>query len=217
MIAARWRCRTILTCAQALAIAEKYHQASEQAKAFWRRNAQDADIDGPRNYRRVWSFCTAAAAACRELGYEPVPLTDQLCCGLPEAGSFLVSIVRTAGGKSYHIAGGETTPPDRQGPGGRNQEFALAAAPAPVAAGQQRSRWAVTVPTARTDAAGGYVMVTPSTDRQGLEMCLTPCNNDAYHAPGKLWTAQSRRLAPLNECHRCLLRWWGEAKWVILV
>ena len=37
----------------------------------------------------VRELCTAAAAACRELGYEPVLLTDQLCCEAREAGSFL--------------------------------------------------------------------------------------------------------------------------------
>ena len=59
----------------------------------------------------VRELCTAAAAACRELGYESVLLTDQLCCEAREAGSFLGSIVRTHAGqgkKLAYIAGGET-------------------------------------------------------------------------------------------------------------
>ena len=35
----------------------------------------------------VRELCTAAANVCRELGYEPVVLTDQLCCQAKEAGS----------------------------------------------------------------------------------------------------------------------------------
>ena len=45
------------------------------------------------------------------MGYEPVILTDRLCCQAREAGSFLASILRTHAedGKSLaFIAGGET-------------------------------------------------------------------------------------------------------------
>ena len=42
----------------------------------------------------------AFANACRELGYEPVILTDRLCCEAREAGSFLGSIARTHAGQA---------------------------------------------------------------------------------------------------------------------
>ena len=43
----------------------------------------------------VRELCAAAARTCRELGYEPIVLTDQLCCQAREAGSFLASILKT--------------------------------------------------------------------------------------------------------------------------
>ena len=75
---------------------------------------------------------SSAAASARELGYEPVVLSDCLTCEAREAGSFLASVAR------YHrdvdhslafIAGGETVVHlTGDGKGGRNQELALAAA-----------------------------------------------------------------------------------------
>ena len=41
----------------------------------------------------VRQLARAAAEACRELGYTPILLTDQLCCEAKEAGSFLSSIL----------------------------------------------------------------------------------------------------------------------------
>ena len=42
----------------------------------------------------VRELCRAAADVCRQLGYEPVVLTDSLTCQAREAGSFLASIAR---------------------------------------------------------------------------------------------------------------------------
>ena len=77
------------TCAQALAIAEKYHlKLSEQAKALLAQETPKMlDNVTTRITGSVRELCTAAAAACRELGYEPVLLTDRLCCEAREAGS----------------------------------------------------------------------------------------------------------------------------------
>ena len=69
---------------------------------------------------------------CTKYGYEPVMLTDQLCCQAKEAGSFLASIAKThyaSGKKLAYIAGGETVVNlTGHGKGGRNQEIALSAA-----------------------------------------------------------------------------------------
>ena len=126
----------ISTCAQALAIAEKYRlKLSEQAQALLKQETpKTLDNVTTRITGSVRELCAAAAAACRERGYEPILLTDRLCCEAREAGSFLGSIVRTHAGrgkKLAYIAGGETVVHlTGNGLGGRNQELALAAAPA---------------------------------------------------------------------------------------
>jgi glycerate 2-kinase len=123
------------TCAQALAIAEKYHlQLSAQAKALLAQETPKVlDRVATQITGSVRELCSAAANACRELGYEPVILTDRLCCEAREAGSFLGSIARTHAGqgkKLAFLAGGETVVHlTGTGLGGRNQELALAAAP----------------------------------------------------------------------------------------
>ena len=151
------------TCAQALAIAKKYHLSlSEQAKTLLQQETPKAlDNVTTRITGSVRELCTAAANACRELGYEPILLTDQLCCEAREAGSFLGSIVRTHTGhgkKLAYIAGGETVVHlTGKGLGGRNQELALAAAPA--IAGRNAAVFSVGSDgtDGPTDAAGGYV------------------------------------------------------------
>ena len=122
------------TCAQALAIAEKYHlQLSAQAKALLAQETPKVlDHVATQITGSVRELCSAAANACRELGYEPVILTDRLCCEAREAGSFLGSIARTHAGqgkKLAFLAGGETVVHlTGTGLGGRNQEIALSAA-----------------------------------------------------------------------------------------
>ena len=137
----------------------------------------------------VRELCSAAANVCRELGYEPVVLTDQLCCQAREAGSFLASILKThaAGGKALaFIAGGETVVKlTGHGKGGRNQEIALAAAAGisgiPNAAVFSVGSDGTDGPT---DAAGGYA--DGDTCRELLEQGITVDavlqDNDAYHA-----------------------------------
>lgn len=101
----------------------------------------------------VRELCSAAANACRELGYEPVILTDRLCCEAREAGSFLGSIARThagQGNKLAFLAGGETVVHlTGTGLGGRNQELALAAAPVIAGLDAAVFRWAAMAPTAQ--------------------------------------------------------------------
>ena len=178
------------TCAQAIAIAEKYHlNLSEQARALLQQETpKTLDNVTTRITGSVRELCTAAANACRELGYEPILLTDQLCCEAREAGSFLGSIVRTHAGhgkKPAFIAGGETVVHlTGKGLGGRNQELALAAAPA--IAGLNAAVFSVGSDgtDGPTDAAGGYVdgETFAALAAKGWNVFDTLQHNDAYHA-----------------------------------
>ena len=179
------------TCAQALAIAEKYRlRLSDRAWELLKTETpNDLKTVTTRITGSVRELCAAAAGACREMGYEPVLLTDQLCCQAREAGSFLASVVRTqaaAGKKLAFLAGGETVVRlIGKGKGGRNQELALAAAPGiagiPGAAVFSLGSDGTDGPT---DAAGGYVdyMTRDVLSALGIDIhgCLQ--NNDAYHA-----------------------------------
>ena len=179
------------TCAQALAVVEKYHlRLSPQALALLGRETPKAldNVETQIN-GSVRELCDAAARACAALGYEPIVLTDQLCCQAREAGSFLGSIVRTHAGtgrKRAFIAGGETVVRlTGKGLGGRNQELALAAAPALAgipgccvfSVGSDGT-------DGPTDAAGGYVdgETEAALVRAGGNVSWTLADNDAYHA-----------------------------------
>lgn len=178
------------TCAQALAIAEKYHlNLSEQAKALLAQETPKVlDNVTTQITGSVRELCAAAAEACRELGYEPILLTDRLCCEAKEAGSFLGSIACTNAGqgkKLAFIAGGETVVHlTGKGQGGRNQELALAAAPA--LAGKNAAVFSVGSDgtDGPTDAAGGYVDgdTAAALAEKGWNVFDTLQNNDAYHA-----------------------------------
>ena len=178
------------TCAQAQAIAEKYHlNLSAQAQELLKRETpKQLDNVMTRITGSVRELCTAAASACRELGYDPILLTDQLCCEAREAGSFLASIVRTHAGenrKLAFIAGGETVVHlTGKGLGGRNQELALAAAPG--IAGRNAAVFSVGSDgtDGPTDAAGGYVdgETAQALTEKGLNVFDVLQNNDAYHA-----------------------------------
>ena len=138
----------------------------------------------------VRELCSAAADVCKRLGYEPVMLTDQLCCQAKEAGGFLASILKTHAGDGRslaYIAGGETVVmlTGGHGLGGRNQEIALAAAKGicgmPGAAVFSVGSDGTDGPT---DAAGGYA--DGDTCREladhGLSVDAVLQDNDAYHA-----------------------------------
>ena len=179
------------TCAQALAIAEKYRlKLSEQAQALLKQETpKTLDNVTTRITGSVRELCAAAAAACRERGYEPILLTDRLCCEAREAGSSLGSIVRTHAGrgkKLAYIAGGETVVHlTGNGLGGRNQELALAAAPA-LAGLEHCCVFSVGSDgtDGPTDAAGGYVdgQTDAALRTAGWDVFAALQNNDAYHA-----------------------------------
>lgn len=178
------------TCEQAQAIAGKYHlKLSEQAKALLRQETPKVlDNVTTQITGSVRQLCAAAANVCQKLGYEPVLLTDQLCCEAQEAGSFLASIVRTnvgQGKKLAYIAGGETVVHlTGKGMGGRNQELALAAAPGLTGLNAAVFSVGSDGTDGPTDAAGGYVDgdTAETLAAGGWNVFDTLQNNDAYHA-----------------------------------
>ena len=179
------------TCAQALAIAEKYGlELSADARALLAQETPKVlDNVTTQINGSVRELCKAAANAAEELGYEPVILTDQLACQAREAGHFLASILKThagAGRKLAFIAGGETVVKlTGTGKGGRNQELALAAAPGidgiPGAAVFSVGSDGTDGPT---DAAGGYVDHETASElrSQGVDIAQVLRDNDSYHA-----------------------------------
>ena len=179
------------TCAQAQAVAEKYRlPLSPQARALLQEETPKA-LDNVETVitGSVRELCAAAGAACRRLGYEPVLLTDQLCCQAKEAGSFLASIARTH--QDTHkslafLAGGETVVLlTGQGKGGRNQELALAAAQG-IAGLENTLIFSLGSDgtDGPTDAAGGLVdgSTKDRLEAAGLTIHQVLAENDAYHA-----------------------------------
>lgn len=195
MIASGPACPDSSTCAQAIAIAEKYQlKLSPEAKELLTKETpKELDNVTTQITGSVRQLCTAAEAVCKEMGYETVILTDQLCCQAKEAGSFLASILKTyaeSGKKMAFIAGGETVVQlTGHGLGGRNQELALSAAEGirglPGAAVFSVGSDGTDGPT---DAAGGYVdyETADALNAQGLEIYHVLRDNDAYHALQKV-------------------------------
>ena len=179
------------TCGQALAIAEKYSlRLTDEVRDL-------LTVETPKSLDNVTTcitgsvseLCAAAAAACRELGYEPVLLTDRLCCQAKEAGSFLASVLKTHEGDGKNLAflaGGETVVQlTGKGMGCRNQELPLAAASgiegAPAMAVFSVGSDGTDGPT---DAAGGYADGDTAAELRanGLDIFSVLQNNDAYNA-----------------------------------
>ena len=179
------------TCGEALAIAEKYGlQMSGEAWALLGEETPK-QLDGVETQvtGSVSDLCRAAAAACEELGYEPVILTDQLACEAREAGRFLSAIARTHQGTKKSLAflaGGETVVHlTGKGKGGRNQELTLSAAEGiDGLAGTAVFSVGSDGTDGPTDAAGGYCDA--DTKRkladQGISVYDVLQDNDAYHA-----------------------------------
>ena len=183
------------TCAQAVAIAKKYNLNMPQSAWDLLKQETPKELTNVTTQINgsVKELCVAAAAACRELGYEPVMLTDQLCCQAKEAGSFLASVLKTHAGSGKNLAflaGGETVVHlTGKGKGGRNQELALAAAVGisniPGAAVFSVGSDGTDGPT---DAAGGYVDYTTADEfkAQSIEIFEVLQQNDAFHALQKV-------------------------------
>ena len=179
------------SCADALAIAEKYRlQLSGTARALLAQETPKAlDNVTTQITGSVRQLAAAAADAARALGYEPHLLTDCLCCEASQAGVFLANILKTHQGAPRplaFLAGGETVVHlTGSGLGGRNQELALAAAEGiaglPGAAVFSVGSDGTDGPT---DAAGGYVDgdTRDALAAAGYTVHQTLRENDAYHA-----------------------------------
>ena len=191
MIASGPACPDSSTCEQARAIAAKYQlKLTPEAEALLSQETpKKLDNVTTLINGSVRELCSAAAVVCREMGYEPVMLTDQLTCEAREAGSFLASILKThagSGKKMAFIAGGETVVHlTGKGKGGRNQELALAAA-AGIAGIKGAAVFSVGSDgtDGPSDAAGGYVDYETAAElkSQGVEIYQVLQDNDAYHA-----------------------------------
>lgn len=179
------------TCEQAEELSERYSlRLSSDAKKL-------LASETPKQLSNVESIvvgsvrrlCGSAAAAAADLGYEPMMLTDQLCCEARDAGSFLASIAlsHAADGRSLaFIAGGETVVHlTGTGMGGRNQELALAAAQG-IAGLDNVLIFSVGSDgtDGPTDAAGGIVDGDTASElaAKGISISKVLSDNDAYNA-----------------------------------
>ena len=191
MIASGPACADSSTCAQALSIADKYGlRLSPEVLTLLR-------VETPKALSNVTAcvsgsvkeLCAAAAKACRELGYEPILLTDRLCCEAKEAGKYLANELKSrygSGKRLAFIAGGETVVKlTGAGKGGRNQELALAAA-AEIEGLEGVCLFSVGSDgtDGPTDAAGGFVdgSTAEKLRAKGIDISEVLKNNDAYHA-----------------------------------
>ena len=191
MIASGPACPDSATAEDAKRICRKYHLRMTKAAERLLEKETPKTLDNVHTQINgsVRELCSAAAAVCTRLGYEPVLLTDQLCCQAREAGSFLASILRTHAGEPKamaFIAGGETVVRlTGHGKGGRNQEIALAAAEG-IAGMSRAAVFSVGSDgtDGPTDAAGGYADGDTREElaAQGLSVDAVLQDNDAYHA-----------------------------------
>ena len=179
------------TCAQAAAVAEKYQlRLSERAREMLGQETPKS-LDNVETVitGSVRDLCKAAADVCRELGYEPEVLTDQLSCEAREAGAFLGAIAKSHQDSEKSLAflaGGETVVHlTGTGMGGRNQELALAAAQG-IAGLSDTAVFSIGSDgtDGPTDAAGGYCdgATKGALEEQGMEIYHVLQQNDAYHA-----------------------------------
>ena len=194
MIASGPACPDSTTAEDARRVAKKYglELSGEAERLLTVETPKSLDNVRTQVSGSVSELCAAAAATCRKLGYEPVILTDRLCCQAKEAGSFLASIARTHAGEGKRlacIAGGETIVKlTGRGKGGRNQELALAAAEG--IAGLNAAVFSVGSDgtDGPTDAAGGYVDgdTKDALNALGIAIDAVLQDNDAYNALGKI-------------------------------
>ena len=195
MIASGPACPDSSTSEQALQIADAYGlRLSSNARELLK-------TETPKELSNVTTFvtgsvkqlCRSAERKCRELGYEPVVLTESLSCEAREAGSFLAAIARDHQNTEHSLAflaGGETVVHlTGHGLGGRNQEIALAAIPG-ISGCRDTCLYSFGSDgtDGPTDAAGGYADGSSMTRclQNGIDIQAVLQNNDSYHALEKL-------------------------------
>ncbi len=141
----------------------------------------------------VTALCEAACEIAKSKGYNPLVLTTTMTCEAREAGSFVASVAREVknSGRPVKapcalIAGGETVVHlTGHGMGGRNQEFALAAAENISGVdGIVIASLGSDGTDGPTDAAGGIVdgKTAAILKSKGINISDVLKENDAYHA-----------------------------------
>ena len=178
------------TCAEALAIAEKYGiRDPEVLELLAVETPKELPMVHSQIVGSVSRLCETACVRAEELGYRPILLTDRLTGEASGAGRELAQLLksrRNSGEKLALVAGGETVVTVRgRGLGGRNQELALAGAETLsgvpgvclLSIGSDGT-------DGPTDAAGGYA--DGDTLRElaaaGVDYRTALENNDSYHA-----------------------------------
>ena len=179
------------TCAEALAVAEKYAlRLTDETRALLHKETPKS-LDNVETVvtGSVRELCRAAAETARELGYAPEILTESLQCEAKDAGARLGALARehARDGKALaFIAGGETVVKlTGHGKGGRNQELALAAAQEIAGLDNVLVFSLGSDGTdGPTDAAGGIVdgETKEKMAEKGLSIPDVLRENDAYHA-----------------------------------
>lgn len=177
------------SCEQALAIADKYElNLSEMAGSLLKEETpKELPLVTSTVIGSVKELCRAAIRECKNLGYEPIYLTDCLNIEARVAGQMLGNIARSHSGerqKLAFIAGGETIVHLKgKGKGGRNQELALGAA-AGISGLPHVALFSVGSDgtDGPTDAAGGYVDGDTMSDaaEKGFSIEKSLQENDSY-------------------------------------
>ena len=183
------------TCADAMAVVEKYHLDFPPAvlKQLQEETPKEITNCEMQITGSVSQLCLFAAKTAEKLGYTPLTLSTMLDCEAREAGRFLGSMAKTlekgegpVKGPCAILCGGETVVHlTGKGKGGRNQELALAAAP--YLEGMENALVAAVGSDGTdgpTDAAGGMVDGSTMTSlrKAGISVDAVLAENDAYHA-----------------------------------
>lgn len=178
------------TSAQALSIAEKYGISDPEVLLLLSRETPKSLSNvHTQVIGSVRELCKAAEQAAQKLGFEVVFLTDRMDGEAADAGRWMANLLRQHredGKKCAFIAGGETVVHVKgSGLGGRNQEFALAAA---KTLSNVSNACVISVGSDGTDgptnAAGGYADTDTlcGLEAKGIDYEAVLENNDSYHA-----------------------------------
>ncbi|MBQ7196754.1 MAG: glycerate kinase [Synergistaceae bacterium] len=183
------------TSEEALAIVKKYslNVKPELMKILSQETPKKLDNVTAVITGSVTALCEAACEIAKSKGYNPLVLTTTMTCEAREAGAFMASVARevlTSGrpvkAPCAIIAGGETVVHlTGHGMGGRNQEFALAAAVG--IAGLENvviASLGSDGTDGPTDAAGGIVdgKTESILKSKGINISDVLKENDAYNA-----------------------------------